>query len=440
MGALHREPTGGLLRFTTAGSVDDGKSTLIGRMLYDAAAVPCDRVEALERLARRAGDSEIDLSLLTDGLTAEREQGITIDVAYSYFATARRKFIIADTPGHEQYTRNMITGASTADAAVILVDVRGGVTVQTRRHLYLSHLLGVPHLVVAVNKMDLVGYGPCRYRASVRAVAEFAAAIGAPEPYAIPISAKQGDNVVHASARMPWYAGPALLALLEALPEARRMREAPFRLWVQLVRRIVMPDGTRRRQYLGRIDSGHVRNGDQVAVMPSGVVTRIHRIATYDGPLEAAAAPQSVIVEVEDNVDIARGDLLAAVSALPAVADRVEATICWLGDRPFTGQGRYLVRSGTRRVAARIAEVGHRLDMATLQAQPHPALLERNDIAGVQLVFAAPQPIDAYCENRASGAFIVIDEDTNATVAAGMYGPPQQAGADAEPAGFVPGW
>ncbi len=439
MGVLNREPPGGLLRFTTAGSVDDGKSTLIGRMLYDAQAVPRDRLEALERLARRAGDGEIDLSLLTDGLTAEREQGITIDVAYSYFATPRRKFIIADTPGHEQYTRNMITGASTADAAVILVDARGGATVQTRRHLYLSHLLGIPHLVVAVNKMDLVGYGHCRYRAIVRSIGEFAAAIGAPEPYAVPICAKHGDNVVHRSARMPWHAGPSLLALLEALPEARLIGDAPFRLPVQLVRRIVMPDGTRRRQYLGRIDSGAVRTGDQVAVMPSGIVTRVRRIATFDGPLDAAAAPKSVIIEVVDDVDIARGDLLAALPARPEVADRADATICWLDDRPFTGQGRYLVRSGTRRVAARIVEVRHRLDIATLRAQPRPALLERNDIAGVRLVFAAPQPIDAYRENRATGAFIVIDEDTNATVAAGMYARPPRAGADAQLAGFAPG-
>jgi sulfate adenylyltransferase large subunit len=438
MDPLSREEAGGLLRFTTAGSVDDGKSTLIGRMLYDAKTVPHDRLEALERLARHTGDSEIDLSLLTDGLTAEREQGITIDVAYSYFATPRRKFIIADTPGHEQYTRNMITGASTADAAVILVDVRGGVTVQTRRHLYLSHLLGVPHLVIAVNKMDLVGYGRCRYQAIARAVAEFAAAIGAAEPHAIPISAKHGDNVVHASARMLWYTGPPLLALLEALPEARLMRDAPFRLPVQLVRRVVAPDGTRRRQYLGRIASGCVRNGDPVAVMPSGIVTRVRRIATFDGPMDAAAAPKSVIIEVEGDVDIARGDVLAALPARPSVTDRVEATICWLCDRPFSGQGRYLVRSGTRRVAARIAEIRHRLDIATLKTEPHPALLERNDIAQVRLVFAAPQSIDSYQENRATGAFIVIDEDTNTTVAAGMYARPREAGADAKPAGSAP--
>ena len=418
---------GGLLRLTTVGSVDDGKSTLIGRLLYDANAVPRDRVEALEQIAFRQGDSEIDLSLLMDGLSAEREQGITIDVAYSYFATRRRKFVIADTPGHQQYTRNMVTGASTADAAVLLVDASRGATLQTRRHLFLSHLLGVPHLIVAVNKMDLVGFGQVEFGRVADSVLGIAKAIGAREPHLVAICAKHGDNVVHKSERMPWYHGPPLLRLLESLPVARVASDAPFRFPVQLVRRVAAARGGWIRQILGRIESGRAAIGDCVLVMPSGIATSIARITTFDGPLNVAAAPKSVSIELKDDIDIARGNMLAAVSSPPSVTDRVTARICWFCDRPFTGRGRFLVHSGTRRVAARITAVVDRLDLTTMQSAICPAVLHRNDIATIELCLASPLAIDPYEENRATGAFIIIDQDDNATVAAGMFAPLAQS-------------
>jgi sulfate adenylyltransferase large subunit len=420
MAPLGQEEDSGLLRFTTAGSVDDGKSSLIGRLLYDANAVTRDRIAALERVARRKGDSDMDLSLLMDGLTAEREQGITIDVAYSYFSTPHRKFIIADTPGHEQYTRNMVTGASTADAAVILVDARHGMTVQTRRHLYLSHLLGVPYLVIAVNKMDLVGFAEPAYMAIAASIAEFVAAIGARPAYFVPISAKHGDNVVHRSVHLPWYGGATLLALLESLPTALLTDHAPFRMPVQLVRRVPLPGGGQVRHYLGRIASGRVKPGDEVAVMPAGNVTRIRGLSVFEGPLDRAEAGSSIALEVADDLDIARGDLLSAPLLPPRVADAFVATLCWFSDDPFTGQGRYLVKCGTRMVAGQIGELIHRLDLASLASEPKPDTLKRNDIARARIVLSSALAFDAYADNRATGAFILIDADTNATVAAGM--------------------
>ncbi|HLI20523.1 MAG TPA: GTP-binding protein [Stellaceae bacterium] len=429
----------GVLRFSTAGSVDDGKSSLIGRMLYDSNSVTSDRIEALERAARRKGETEIDLSLLMDGLTIEREQGITIDVAYSYFATPQRKFIIADTPGHEQYTRNMVTGASTADAAVILVDARRGMSLQTRRHLYLSHLLGVAHLVIAVNKMDLVDFAQKAYAQIARSVEDFTKAIGAERFYIVPISAKFGDNVVHGSARMPWYGGKPLLALLETLPPAILTHHAPFRFPVQLVRRVPRADGEQTRQYLGRVESGRVRVGDEVAILPDGRVTRIHAISTFDGPLDHAEPGKSLAIEVEDEIDIGRGDMLAA-PLLPARVDRkFTATICWFADETFTPAARYLVKCGTRTVAARIAEIVHRLDVATLATEPAPETLKCNDIAEVKIALAQPLAFDAYDDNRATGAFILIDADTNATVAAGMIARPEDEPAAPDTIGFAAG-
>lgn len=427
----------GLLRFTTAGSVDDGKSTLIGRLLYDAKAVPDDQLAALERTAKRNGEGVIDLSLLTDGLTAEREQGITIDVAYRYFATPRRKFIIADTPGHEQYTRNMVTGASTADAAVILVDARNGMTDQTRRHLTLAHLLGIPHLVVAVNKMDLVGYRQEAFDSVAESVTEFAMRLLTPRverdndraPLLVPISAKQGDNVVHASANMPWYGGEPMLAILETLPQARHISRAPLRFPVQLVSRAPDEGGGQKRLYLGRVESGHISVGDEVLVLPAGITTRVRAISTYDGPLNAAAAPRSIAVEVADNVDIARGDILAHPAHKPKIGKTFEATVCWFSDDDYDRRGRYLVRHGTHLVSARIVELVHRFDItrgrvghdiATQDTVPAPTALTRNDIARVRVVLQSPLPFDSYRDNRATGAFILIDEQTNATVAAGM--------------------
>ena len=414
----------GLLRFTTAGSVDDGKSSLIGRLLYDSNAVPTDQLAALERHAARHGTGDIDLSLLTDGLTAEREQGITIDVAYRYFATARRKFIIADAPGHEQYTRNMVTGASTADAAVILVDARKGMTVQTRRHIYLSHLLGIPEIVIAVNKMDLAGFEHAAFERAARAAAEFAVELEAERPHFVPLSAKLGDNVVSPSARMPWYRGPTLLALLESLPAGRAAEARPLRFPVQLVRRVPAadgsPNGQQVRQYLGRVESGRLSVGDEIAVLPSGALTRVRALSTLEGPLETAAAKRSIALEVADEIDIARGDLIVARAAPARVTDRLQATLCWFADEPYDPRARYLVKCGTRTVAARFAELVHRLDVATLLAEPNPDSLARNDIARVRLSLASPIAVDAYGADRATGAFIVIDAETNATVAAGM--------------------
>ncbi len=434
-----REDDTGLLRFSTAGSVDDGKSSLIGRMLYDAKAVPRDRIEALERIAKKEGKDEIDLSLLMDGLTVEREQGITIDVAYSYFATPQRKFIIADTPGHEQYTRNMVTGASTADAAVILVDARRGMSVQTRRHLYLSHLLGVPHLVVAVNKMDLVDFGQVAFAAVARSIEDFAATIGAPRTYIVPISAKHGDNVVHQSAHMPWYEGKPLLALLETLPPAILTHRAPFRFPVQLVRRIPSPDGGQIRRYLGRIESGRVKTGDEIAVLPAGKITRVRALSVFDGPIERAEAGQSIAIEVRDELDIARGDMLAAPLLRPRTGKKFLATLCWFSDEAFTGASRFLVKCGTRSVAGRIVEIAHRLDVATLTREPNPGALTCNDIAVARFALAEPLAFDAYEDNRATGAFILIDADTNATVAAGMIARPDDVPPTPEAAGFDAG-
>ena len=420
MSGFNSVQDGGLLRFTTAGSVDDGKSSLIGRLLYDANAVPEDQVAALKRSAQLKGEDVIDLSLLTDGLTAEREQGITIDVAYRYFATLKRKFIIADTPGHEQYTRNMVTGASTADAAIILVDARKGMTVQTRRHLYLAHLLGIPHLVVAVNKMDLVDYAQPRFDSVAASVLDFARALGADPPIMVPLSAKFGDNVVHKSPKLSWYVGPPLLAILEALPQAMRLQHTAFRFPVQLVRRVPLETGGQSRLYLGRIESGRIAVGDEIAVLPSGNKTFIKAISTYDGPLTSAGAPQSVGIEVTDEVDIARGDIFAPVASPAKVANKVDATLCWFADERYQGSGRFVVKHGTRTAQARIATIVDRVDVADLTIDAAPTTLQRNDIARVRLQLGSPIAFDLYRENRGTGAFILIDEQTNATVAAGM--------------------
>jgi len=408
----------GLLRFTTAGSVDDGKSSLIGRLLFDAGAVPRDQLAALERIADRNGDDDIDLSLLTDGLVAEREQGITIDVAYRYFASKRRKFIIADTPGHEQYTRNMVTGASTADAAVILVDARNGMTTQTRRHLFLAHLLGIRHLIVAVNKMDLVDFARAPFDIIASSIADIAATLHTAPPILVPLSAKLGDNVVVQSARMRWYEGEPLLAILENLPATAGGEDLPFRFPVQLVRRVNTPSG-QRRLYLGRIESGTVAVGDAIVAMPSGMATRARAIATYDGMLDRATAPQSVSIEVEDQLDIGRGELLVNPASPPTVAADVDAMVCWFDDEPFAPGRRYLIKAGTRTAVGEINDVVHRLDVATFAPAPATGLA-RNDIARVRIAAASPLAFDAYRINRATGAFILIDEQSHATVAAGM--------------------
>ena len=408
-----------LLRFSTAGSVDDGKSTLIGRLLYDTQSVYEDQVKSIEGKGTTA-PGQIDFALLTDGLRAEREQGITIDVAYRYFSTARRKFIIADTPGHEQYTRNMATGASTADAAVVLIDASKGVQIQSRRHAYIASLLRVRHVLVAVNKMDLIGYDESVFRAietDFRAVLDqIAADTGTPvELHFVPVSALKGDNVVHATGAMPWYAGPSLLELLEALPSAQDTSSAPFRFPVQ---RVLRPDHT-FRGFAGQIASGTVRRGDEIAVFPSGRSAKVERIVTFDGDPEEATAPLSVTLVLDRELDISRGDLIAGVGTAPAVASSVKASLVWMDQRPLDLNRRYLLKHTSHTVPAFISLIDHRVDLGAFRHEP-AITLRMNDIGAVSLHLLRPIAVDLYRENRGTGALILIDPETNATVAAGM--------------------
>jgi sulfate adenylyltransferase subunit 1 len=406
----------GVLRFVTAGSVDDGKSTLIGRLLFDTKAILADQLASLERTSRRRGQ-ELDLSLLTDGLVAEREQGITIDVAYRYFATASRKFILADAPGHEQYTRNMVTAASTADVAVLLIDARHGIVAQTRRHAKLAHLLGVPHIVVAVNKMDLVDYAPQRFSAIVDAFAGVAARAGIAQARFVPMSALRGDMVVERGEHMPWYDGPTLLQLLETIDVPRTLARAALRFPVQCVAR---PTADGRRGYLGRVESGSVRVGDRIVALPSGAATSVRAIRTYDGDRDEAALHAAVMLELDGDIDISRGDMLVAAHDAPPARRDVEAYACWLADAPLDPRRRYLLRHTTREVRARVARIEHRWNESTQAEEPAPAALARNDIARISLRLGQPVFAERYADNRATGSFILIDEATNDTVAAGM--------------------
>jgi sulfate adenylyltransferase subunit 1 len=408
-----------LLRFSTAGSVDDGKSTLIGRLLYDTQSVYDDQVRSIEGKGTTAPGT-IDFALLTDGLRAEREQGITIDVAYRYFSTARRKFIIADTPGHEQYTRNMATGASTADAAVVLVDASKGVLIQSRRHAFIASLLRVRHVLVAVNKMDLIGYEESAFRAIEKEFSavldQIAAETGTPvERRFVPVSALAGDNVVHRSPAMPWYTGPSLLELLEQLPSARETRTEPFRFPVQ---RVLRPDHT-FRGFAGQIASGTVRPGDEVTVLPSNRSARVERIVTWDGDLEEAVAPLSVTLVLDRALDISRGDLIAAFEAQATIARSLKASLVWMDQRPLDVSRRYLLKHTSHTVPAYVSAVDWRTDLAALERVPAQAL-EMNDIGAVSVNLLRPIALDSYSENRGTGAFILIDPESNATVAAGM--------------------
>ena len=417
-----------LLRFSTAGSVDDGKSTLIGRLLYDTQSVYEDQVRSIESKGT-AAPGQIDFALLTDGLRAEREQGITIDVAYRYFSTAKRKFIIADTPGHEQYTRNMATGASTADAAIVLIDASRGVQIQSRRHAYIASLLRVRHMLVAVNKMDLIGYDETAFRVIE---SEFRAILGQIaqdtgtliEARFVPVSALKGDNVVHraqeTSGAMPWYEGPSLLELLEALPSANRTQDAPFRFPVQ---RVLRPDHT-FRGFAGQIASGGVRVGDRIAVFPSAREAKIERIVTFDGDLDEAVAPLSVTLVLDREVDISRGDLIAGAAidgtrSAPTVAHNVKASLVWMDRRPLDVNRRYLLKHTSHTVPAVVSSGDHRVDLRTLRHEP-ASTLRMNDIGAVSLHLLRPIAVDLYRDNRATGALILIDPETNATVAAGM--------------------
>jgi sulfate adenylyltransferase subunit 1 len=407
----------GVLRFLTAGSVDDGKSTLIGRLLYDTKAILADQLAAIERTSRRRGMT-LDLSLLTDGLVAEREQGITIDVAYRYFATALRKFIIADAPGHEQYTRNMVTAASTAQLAILLVDARHGVVTQTRRHATLAHRLDVPHLVVAVNKMDQVDWRRDAFDAIAADFRGFAerTGIGGNVRY-VPISALEGDMVVDRGTRLPWYDGPTLLSILETAEVPRTLIRAPFRFPVQYVAR---PTATEPRGYMGRIESGTVAVGDRLVVLPSGIETTVREIRTFDGSLPRAGLHAPVTLVLGDDVDVSRGDLIADADRPPIVARELDATLCWLGDAPLDPRRPYWLHHTTREVRARVGRIDHRWNITTQEREPAAATLVRNDIAKLHLTLAQPVFADGYTDNRATGSFVLIDEATNDTVAAGL--------------------
>ena len=409
-----------LLRFTTAGSVDDGKSTLIGRLLFDSKQVLEDQLEHVAEVSQRRGSSEIDLALLTDGLRAEREQGITIDVAYRYFTTPRRRFIIADCPGHQQYTRNMVTGASTADLAVILLDARRGALEQSKRHAFISTLLGIPHLVVAVNKMDLVDYSEARFAEIVDEFAPFLEKLGVPDCLNIPISALRGDNVVEPSEQMRWYSGPTLLRHLEEVEVAYdHPYDVPARFPVQWVIRTGGSDGE-YRGYAGQLASGALRTGEEVVVLPAGHRTRIAAIDTYDGELEEAIAPLSVTLRLEDDLDVARGELIASASEPPVVAREFDADLCWLDTGPLRAGARYTIKHTSRSAAAIVEALRDRVDVHSLEREPEPEALELNDIGRVTLRTSTPLAIDPYRTNRRTGSFILIDPATNATVGAGM--------------------
>jgi sulfate adenylyltransferase large subunit len=416
---LDEEREKDLLRFSTAGSVDDGKSTLIGRLLYDTQSVYEDQVRSIEGKGTTA-PGQIDFALLTDGLRAEREQGITIDVAYRYFSTPRRKFIIADTPGHEQYTRNMATGASTADAAVVLIDASKGVLVQSRRHAYIASLLRVRHVIVAVNKMDLIGYDEKAFRAIEKefttVLDQIAADTGTPvESIFVPVSALAGDNIVHKTNAMPWYQGPSLLELLEQLPSSLDTRTEPLRFPVQ---RVLRPDHT-FRGFAGQIASGTVRPGDKITVQPSGRSAEVARIVTFDGDLDEAVAPQSVTLVLDRELDISRGDLIVSTDAQAAVAKRIKAALVWMDQRPLQRNRRYLLKHTSQTVPAFVSSLEHRTDIATL-AHEAAETLEMNGIGVVNIDLLRPIALDIYGENRSTGAFILIDSESNSTVAAGM--------------------
>jgi sulfate adenylyltransferase large subunit len=430
-----------LLRFTTAGAVDDGKSTLIGRLLFDSKQVFEDQLEHVAQASeRRGGAGALDLALLTDGLKAEREQGITIDVAYRYFATPARRFIIADCPGHQQYTRNMVTGASTADLAVVLVDGRRGVTEQSKRHAFISALLGIPRMVVAINKMDLVEHSQERFDELAAEFAEFAAGLDAitgrgaagaarapsPEVSYIPISALNGDNVVERSPAMAWYDGPALLELLEQVEVAYdHPFDRPARFPVQWVVRPANGDARDYRGYAGQLASGALRRGEEVAVLPGGAVTRIAAIDTYDGELDEAIAPMSLTLRLEDELDVSRGELICHPDASATVARELRADVCWMADMPLKPGGRYALKHTSRNATAIVEQIDDVVDVHTLERTQPARELVLNDIGRVHLRTSVPLAFDPYTSNRRTGSFILIDQDSNETVGAGLI-----AGAD----------
>jgi bifunctional enzyme CysN/CysC len=409
-----------LLRFATAGSVDDGKSTLIGRLLYDSKAIFSDQLESVERTSRERGDEYTNLALLTDGLRAEREQGITIDVAYRYFATPKRKFIIADTPGHIQYTRNMVTGASTADLAIILVDARNGLVEQSRRHTFLATLLRVPHLVLCVNKMDLVGYSEDVFEDIRAEFTAFATKLNIPDLTFIPVSALAGDNVVTRSENMPWYDGPSLLHHLENVHVASDRNLVDVRFPVQYVIRPMSSTHPDYRGYAGQVAGGVMKPGDEVVALPSGFTSRILSIDTADGPVDEAYPPMSVTVRLEDNIDVSRGDLLCRPHNQPLVTQDVDAMVCWMDSSALRPGAKLAVKHTTRTARALVKDLQYRLDVNTLHRDDQATELGLNEIGRVRLRTTQPLLCDPYSRNRTTGGFILIDEATNRTVGAGM--------------------
>jgi sulfate adenylyltransferase subunit 1 len=418
-----------ILRFNTCGSVDDGKSTLIGRLLYDSKSLMEDQIEALERSADITGGGQINLANLTDGLRAEREQGITIDVAYRYFATPRRKFIIADTPGHVQYTRNMVTGASSANLSIVLVDARAGVIEQSRRHTCIASLLRIPHLVVAVNKMDLVGWSEARFLEIREQFEEFLPRLDMKDVRFIPISALNGDNVVEPSPHTPWYPGPTLLGHLEDVHIGSDWNLNGFRLPVQWVNRPNNPQDSKLhdfRGFSGQIAGGIVRVGQKVLALPAGITTTVQEIWTYDGPVQEAFCPQSVTLVLAHDIDISRGNMIIGLDNLPGAGTELEANVCWMHQRPLQRGKKYFLKHTSNTVQVVVSEIEHRINITTLEPEPAPTELGLNDIGEIRLRTAKPLVYDGYATNRLTGSFILIEQGTNATVGAGMLKAPRE--------------
>ncbi|MBS2098979.1 GTP-binding protein [Carboxylicivirga linearis] len=411
-----------LLRFTTAGSVDDGKSTLIGRLLYDSKAIFEDQMEAIERVSERSGHEDVNLALLTDGLKSEREQGITIDVAYRYFATPKRKFIIADTPGHIQYTRNMVTGASTANVALILVDARHGVLEQTLRHAFIASLLQIPHVIFCINKMDLVDYNQETFEKIKADIDAVSSKLSVKDIRFVPISALKGDNVVDRSESMDWYDGPTLMYLLENIHISSDINHDDFRFPVQYVVRPQSADWPDYRGYAGRIASGAVQLGDEVSVLPSGFTSKVKSIDMMEESLEVGFAPQSVSITLEDDIDISRGDMLVKSNngSKPTSSQDIDVMVCWFNERKLVPRGKYVIRHTSAEARAMVTEVSYKMNINTLEKNEEDKEIGMNDIARIKVRTTKPLFFDSYSRNRNTGSLILVDEATNETVAAGM--------------------
>ena len=409
-----------LLRFTTAGSVDDGKSTLIGRLLFDSKSIFEDQMEAIESVSTKKGEDQVNLALLTDGLRAEREQGITIDVAYRYFATPKRKFIIADTPGHIQYTRNMVTGASTANLAIILVDARNGIVEQTKRHSFIASLLGIPHIIYCINKMDLVDYKEDEFLKLKKELSNFSSKLTSKDVRFIPVSALKGDNIVSRSSKMKWYEGSTLLHILENIHIASDYNLIDCRFPVQNVIRPQKKEFHDFRGYAGRISGGIFKKGDEIVVLPSGFYSKIKSIYNFDEQLEEAFVPMSVTMTLEDDLDISRGDMLVRANNQPQATQDIDLMICWLGENPLSEKGKYIVKHTSKEVRGIIKKVLYKVDINTLHRNENDKIISSNDIARISIRVTQPLFIDKYRKNRVTGSLIIIDENTHNTIGAGM--------------------